>query len=102
MGTSKKYGVSRTTLRERFLGNQGSRQAAISEHYKNLTDAEEDALISLINRLTNRGLPSTNSMVKNLAEEVIQRFIGKNWSNQSIARQKHRLISGFLYNIDKK
>ena len=102
LGTSKRYNVSVTTLRDRFLGKQSSRQAATSIHHKNLTDAEEEALISLINRLTNRGLPPTQSIVKNLAEEMIQRPVGKNWAGQFVARQRHRLTSGFLRNINKK
>ena len=102
LGTSKKYNVSVTTLRDQFLGKQSSHQAATSMYHKNLTDAEEEALISLINRLTNRGLPPTQSIVKNLAEEMIQRPIDKNWAGQFVARQRHQLTSGFLHNIDKK
>ena len=102
LGTSKKYGVPRTTLRERFLGHRHSRKEATAEHHQCLSIAQEDALVGLINRLTNRGLPPTNYMVKNLAEEMIQRPVGKNWSNQFVARHKHRLTSAYLQNIDKK
>ena len=102
LGTSKRYDVSVTTLRDRFLGKQSSRQAATSIHHKNRADAEEEALISLINRLTNRGLPPTQTIVKNPAGEMIQRSVSKNWAGQFVARQRHRLTSGFLRNIDKE
>ena len=41
-------------------------------------------------------------MVKNLAEEMIQRPVDKNWSNQFVARHKHDLTSAYLKNIDNK
>ena len=99
---SKKYGVPRRTLSNRFTGKSVSRQAAASEHHQYLDTAQEEALISLINRLTNRGLPSTNCMVKNLAEEIIGRPVGKNWSSQFVRRHNDRLTSRYLRNIDKK
>ena len=55
-----------------------SRQAAVSEHHQCLDTAQEEALISLINRFTNRGLPPIIYMVKNLAEEIIGCPVGKN------------------------
>ena len=33
---------------------------------------------------------------------MIQRPVGKNWAGQFVARQRHRLTSGFLRNINKK
>ena len=102
MATSKKHDVPRKTLRNRFLGKTVSRQEATSEYHQCLTAAQEEALIKLINRLTNRGLPPTNSIVKNLAEEIIGRRVGKNWSNDFIKRHKDCLTSRYLENIDKK
>ena len=102
MATSKKHGVPRQTLRNRFLSKTVSRQEATSEYHQCLTTAQEEALIQLINRLTNRGLPPTNSIVKNLAEEIIGRSVGKNWSNEFVKRHKDRLTSRYLENIDKK
>ena len=70
--TSKKYEVPRKTLRNQFLGKTVSRQEATSEYHQYFTAAQEEALIKLINYFTNHGLSSTNCMVKNLAEEIIQ------------------------------
>ena len=79
-----------------------SRQAAVSEHHQCLDTAQEEALISLINYLTNCGLPPTNYMVKNLAKEIIGCLVGKNQSSQFIWHHKDRLTSHYLRNIDKK
>ena len=76
--TSKKYEIPRKTLRNRFLGKTVSRQEAISEYHQCLTAAQEEALIKLIDHLTNRSLPPTNCIVKNLAEEIIGRLRDKN------------------------
>ena len=89
-------------LCERFLGHRVSRKAATAEHHQCLSIAEEDALIEPTHRLIKRGLPPLDSMVKNLAEEIIQRHVGKNWSNQFVERQKHRLESAYRRNIDKE
>ena len=102
LATSKKYGLPRKTLSDRFTGRTVSRPEAASQHHQCLDTAQEEALIGLINRLTNRGLPPTNCMVKNLAEEIIGRPVGKNWSSQFVKRHKERLISRYLRNIDQK
>ena len=102
LATSKKYGVPRRALSDRFTGKTVSRQEAASEHHQCLDTAQEEALIGLINRLINRGLPPTNYIVKNLAEEIIRRPVGKNWSSQFVKRHKERLISRYLRNIDQK
>jgi hypothetical protein len=70
--------VDRQTLSRRFYGTQGSRALATSTYHKNLSNEEEEALIKQINHLTNRGVPPTSQMVKNLAEEMILWPIGKN------------------------
>lgn len=100
-GTAKKYGLVGSTLRRRYQGKTMSRAAATSEHRQNLTFAQEEILISQINRLTDRGLPPTNQIVKNLAEEILGRSIGKNWAGDFVKRYKGRLTSLYLHNIDK-
>ena len=98
--TAAKYKVNDTTLTRRFKGIQVSRQDAISEHIQCLTIAEEQQLIQTINNLTNRGIPPTPQMVKNLAEEVIGRMVGKNWTSDFVKRHKDELKSLYLQNID--
>ncbi len=101
MGTAKKYQLVESTLRRRFKGQHLSRRAAVSEYHQNLTLTQEEVLIGQINRLTDRGLPPTSRIVKNLAEAMIGRPVGKNWTGQFVKRYKTRLQSIYLHNIDR-
>ena len=102
MGTAREYGLVESTLRRRFKGQIMSRQAANSIHRQNLTLVQEEVLIGQINRLTDRGLPPTSRIVKNLAEEMIGHPVGKNWTGQFVKRYPDRLHSVYLRNIDKE
>ena len=76
--------VNRHTLRRRFLGQQTSRKEANAIHHQNLLIEEEEELIAVINKLTARGLPPTSQIVRNLAEEMVGRTVGKNWTGQFV------------------
>ena len=102
MATSKKYGVARTTLRKRFQGQTVSLQAAASIYRQRLTLVQEEALIKHINSLTDRGIPPTSRIVRNLAEEMIGGPVGKNWTGQFVKRYQGRLKSLYLRNIDSQ
>ena len=78
MSTAKKYGVARMTLRDRFLGQSLSKQAAASKYRQCLTLVQEETLIAYINRLTDWGIPPTSRIVRNMAEEMIGGPVGKN------------------------
>jgi hypothetical protein len=101
-GTAKKYDLVESTLRRRWKGQSLSKQAAASEYRQCLTFPQEEALIQQINRLTDRGMPPTSGMVRNLAEEVIGRPVGKNWTGDFVKRYKSRLTSVYLRNIDSQ
>ena len=77
--TAKKYGISRHTLARRHKGETSSRALANSKFRQCLTNHQEDILIGHIKWLTDRRLPPTSQMLKNLAEEIIGGPIGKNW-----------------------
>jgi hypothetical protein len=100
--TAEKYSVGRTTLRQRYLGQTLSIQAAASKYRQRLTLVQEETLIKHINSLTNRGLPPTSRIVRNLAEEMIDGPVGKNWTGDFVRRYKDRLISLHLRNIDSQ
>jgi hypothetical protein len=76
--TAVKYGLDRTTLGKRWKGKMGSMEDCISTYRQCLTNSQERALIQLINRLTNRGMPPMSRIVKNLAEEIRGSAVGKN------------------------
>jgi hypothetical protein len=60
----------------------------------------EELLIDRINNLSMRQMPPTSHIVKNMAEEIYGRAVGKNWTGQFINRHKSRLHSMYLRNID--
>ena len=99
-GTAKKYGLVESTLRRRWKGQTKSSQAAAYQSKHRLTQVEEEALITQINRLTDRGIPPTNQIVRNLAEEMIQGSVGKNWAGDFTNRNKDRLKSIYLKNMN--
>ena len=100
--TAKKYGLVESTLRRRFKGETMSIQAAREITHQRLSIVQEEALICQINQLTDRGLPPTSSIVRNLAEELLQDHVSKNWTSRFVHRHKNRLKSLYLRNIDKK
>jgi hypothetical protein len=102
MATARKYGVARITLRDRFLGQSLSIQAATSKYHQKLTLVQEETLIKHINSLTDRGLSPTSRIVRNLAEEIIDGPIGKNWTGTFVRRYKDRLTSLHLRTMDNQ
>jgi Tc5 transposase DNA-binding domain len=99
--TARKYRVERTTQAKRFKGQTVSHQEWASSHKQCLTTEQEKALIATINHLTNRGMPPTTRIVKNLAEEIRGSAVGKNWTSNFVRRNQDVLLSKYLKGIDK-
>jgi hypothetical protein len=97
---AREFMVERTTLAKRHKGQTVSRAEANSVYRQLLTNAQEEQLVKQINKLTVRHMPPTVQMVKNMAEEIIQREVNKNWTSGFVKRHKHRLKSLYLRNID--
>jgi hypothetical protein len=76
--TAEKYDIKHTTLRNRWKGKSTSMKECVSTHRQCLTNAQGKALIDIINTLTNRDMPPTTAIVKNLAEEIRGKAVGKN------------------------
>ena len=102
MGTAEKHRVARTTLRKRFLGERLSTKAAASQYRQRLTLVQEETLIKHINSLTDRELPPTSRMVRNLAEEMINGSVGKNWTGDFVKQYKDRILSIHLRTINRQ
>ena len=100
--TAKKYGLVESTLRRRFNGETMSIASARATTHQRLSTVQEEVLIDQINYLTDRGLPPTSSIVRNLAEELLQDRVGKNWTSNFVHRHKDRLKSLYFRNIEKK
>jgi hypothetical protein len=97
---ARDFGIERTTLMRRHKGICTSRQEATSLYHKLLTDTQEEALISQINKLTVRGLPPISQIIRNLTEEIIGCDVSKNWIAGFIHRYSSRLKSLYLRNIN--
>ena len=96
LANSEKYGVARITLRDRFTGLSLSKQAAASKYRQCLTLVQNEVLTQHINSLTDRGIPPTSRIVRNLAEEMIKAPVGKNWTGNLVHRYELRLKSVYL------
>jgi len=75
---AKEFEIERTTLMRRHQGQTFSRAVATSLYHKSLTNTQEEALISQINKLIARGIPPTTHIVRNCAKEMIGREVDKN------------------------
>ena len=97
---AKNWLLERTTLAKRWRGQTMSREEANSEYRQLLTNAQEEALIARINHLTDRCMPPTSRIVKNMAEEIRGGEVNKNWTAHFVKRHQGRLKSLYLRNID--
>lgn len=61
------FGIEPTTLRRRFLGVTTSREEATSEHRQLLNNAQEEVILSYIDKMTDKHIPPTVRIIKNLA-----------------------------------
>ena len=77
-------------------------EEAVSIHRQALTNAQEKTLIQVINRLTDRKMPPTSAIVKNLAEEIRGAPVGKNWVGSFVQRHQDVLKSVYLKNMEAK
>jgi AraC-like DNA-binding protein len=100
--TAKKWEINRSTLSRRFRGETGSNRDANSYARRQLTDVQEETLIKHINNLSNRGLPPTPQIVKNIAEEIAYVKLGPNWVSRFCKRHRDQLTSVYLRTIDHK
>ena len=99
---ARKWKLTDTTLRRRFIGKTTSIQEANTESRQKLTSIQEEALIEHANKLTDRGIPPTPQILKNIAEEISKTKLGPNWVARFCKRHSHRLTSVYLRAIDYK
>jgi transposase-like protein len=100
--TAAKYGLCAHTLGNRWKGRTTSMEEAVSIHRQALTNSQEKALIQVINQLTDRKMPPTSAIVKNLAEEIRGAPVGKNWVGSFVQRHQDILKSVYLKNMEAK
>lgn len=99
---ANKFGMSRSALTRRYLGQSVSRAESASINHQRLNNVQEDTLLGYIDTLTNRHLPPTTQIIKNLAEEIAGGPVGKNWTARFIQRHSKRICSPYLRPLDHK
>src|SRR6266487_5057514 len=67
---AKHFKCSRTAVSRRVQGLTKTKREANSFWHQCLTIEQEEVLIDRINYLTNRAMPPTSHIVRNLAEEI--------------------------------
>ena len=76
--TARHWKIERTTLTKRFRGQTASNRDATSYSRKQLTDTQEETLITYVNKLNDRGFPLTPQILKNIAESIAYTTLGPN------------------------
>jgi Tc5 transposase DNA-binding domain len=98
---ARDHDVHRTTLARRYCGKTVSREEANSTYRQRLNDVQEDTLLRYIDSLTDRHIPPTSQIIRNLAEEILKGPVGKNWTSNFIRRHSDRIDSRYLRPIDR-
>ncbi|KAF2228337.1 hypothetical protein EV356DRAFT_458460, partial [Viridothelium virens] len=65
-----------------------------------LSQQQERALVSYINKLSQRGIPPTSKLTRNLAENIAKTTVGKNWLSRFIKRHHTELDSLYLTSFE--
>src|SRR5579871_2909102 len=94
------YGISRDTLSRHHKRKQKSRADADREYKYLLPQQQELFLVDYINKLTDRGIPPTTSMVRNFTHELAKKRPSKMWVSRFNKRNSKRLSSGYLKGAD--
>jgi len=97
--TAKKFNINRSTLSRRHRG----KTAFVKESKQTtsiLSNQQEKELIRYINKLTERGIPSFNAMIRVFAYNISGKQPGKNWSYEFVRRHSDILQSKFLQDAD--
>ena len=97
--TAKKFNVNRSTLSRRHRGvtvsiKEGRQTTSI------LSNQQEKELISYINKLTERGIPPTNAIIRVFAQDISKKKPGKNWAYRFVQAHQDKLQSRFLQGAD--
>jgi len=100
--TARKWCVERTTLAKRHRGETKTVEEASSSSIQKLNSMQEKVLLEHINKLSDRGIPPTPQIVKNIAEEISGKKLGDHWVTRFVKRYRDRIKSAYLCTIDHR
>lgn len=98
---SELFDIDRTTLWRRHNGLTVSRAEANSTYRQRLNNTQEKELLRYIAALTDRHIPPTTQIIKNLAEEILKGPVGKNWTAGFVKRHSKHICSLYLRPLDR-
>ena len=75
---ARAFQIHPTALARRYKGKTVSQEEANSTFRQRLNDTQEDTLLRYIDTLTDRHIPPTSQIIRNLAEEILKEPVGKN------------------------
>ncbi|EED14978.1 conserved hypothetical protein [Talaromyces stipitatus ATCC 10500] len=96
---ARTYSVDASNLRRRFLRLTGPKQVQY-DNQRVLNHGQSQAFIKYINQLTEKGLPPTNRMLANFAEDICGKKPGKNWATRCLKSHSDQLISRYSTGLD--
>ena len=78
-----------------------SKAQAHAATHQLLSPAQEKVLLGYIDRMTDKYIPPTTQIIRNLAEELLGEAVGKKWAAGFVQRHKDRIFSVYLRPLDK-
>lgn len=96
---ARKYGLSRSTLSRRWRGVTTSKARSVEDH-KFLNEKREQELKNYIQRLCERFLPPTPTILSQIAANLAGKEPGSNWCLRFVERHKAELDSRYLNSLD--
>jgi hypothetical protein len=96
---AREFKCNRSTLSRRHRGVTRA-QEDLHESQQLLSHHQEIELVKYINRLSEKGIPPTCSMVRNFAAEIAQIQPGQRWPYRFVQRHQNELKSCYLQGLD--
>lgn len=96
---AREFGCNRSTLSRRHRGVTRAPED-LHESQQLLSHHQEKELVKYINRLSEKGIPPTCSMVRNFAAELAQIQPGQKWPYRFVQRHQDELKSCYLQGLD--
>jgi hypothetical protein len=97
---AEEYNIQHSTLRRRYQGLCAPR-AGEAQNRQKLSPQQELQLVQYIEDLTERGLPPTRAMIRNLGGDVAGVACSDAWVSQFLRRNKHLLTSKWTSGMDR-
>jgi hypothetical protein len=93
------FNIDRSTLSRRWRGVTTAKVDS-TDQKSHLNHTQQLTLVAYLNKLTLRGLPPTQSVVRLFAQDICHKELGKNWVRRFIKTHANQLTSEYLSGVD--